>query len=43
MLHAIIDIEICSVMRLETAVIDVLSVLCYNYSNVVGINYLWLR
>ena len=29
-------------MGLETTVIDALSMLLYNYSNVVGINYLWL-
>ena len=31
-----------SVMRLETVVVDVLSVLRYNYSNVVSIYYLCL-
>ena len=32
-----------SVTGLETDVIDVLSMLRYNYSNVAGINYSWLR
>ena len=32
-----------SVTGLETPVIDVLSVLRYNYNNVAGINYSWLR
>ena len=31
-----------TVTRLETPVSDVLSVLCYNYSNLVDTNYWWL-
>ena len=43
LLHAFNHRYRASVTGLETLVIDVLSVLRYNYSNVAGMNYLWLR